>query len=130
MLQYLWSYLRFLVFKPAPKEEPRIPLPIGIPAFTEFAEVCLKSAQLPTLTKESGYFAVASMLMSLPATESTKPISYFSHALRKAAVNETAYNIIEGLKRAQKEKAEAEKAATVPAEANPSQPVLGPTKAS
>ena len=108
MLSVVWSFLCSLFKRP---EEPRIALPIGITEFTQFSEACLTSAAVPGLTQESGYFAVASILMSLPATESTKPISYFAHALRKAAVNETAYNVIEGLKRAQKEKAEAAKAA-------------------
>ncbi len=79
------------------RAEPRRPLPIGRAEFEAWADRIIAGANVPGLTRRSALFSLTSMLMHLPSTESMKQDSFFAHALRKAAVNETAYGIMQEL---------------------------------
>lgn len=97
----------------AQMHEPR-PLPMGRAEFEEWSDRII-SGSLVAGEGEAFIigqkFALAQMIMHLGPTESHKPDAFFIHSLRKAAVNEVAYELISEVQAAKKAKIEAEKAA-------------------
>ena len=88
----------------------RRPLPIGRPEFEVWANRILSGANV-TADRDSQKAVLAGLLMHLGPTESFKEDAYFIHSLRKLAVNETAWSVMDEAKKALKAKADAEKIA-------------------
>lgn len=86
--------------------EPR-PLPIGIGEFHTWAERIIAGAMLPA-TAESQKFALAEMIMHLKPTQDFCDDAYFIHCLRKGAVNQVAYAIMEETRNRVKARASAD----------------------
>lgn len=100
----------------AQMNEPR-PLPLGRKEFGEWAHRIIGGACLPVVEGEdpiafieSQKFALATMIMHLGPTESHKPDAYFIHSLRKSASNQVAHTLLQEMKLARLEKANAESA--------------------
>lgn len=87
--------------------QPPLPLPIGRTEYEAWAKRIIAGAAVPGLTDESANFALTSMLLHLPSTQSMHTDAFFCHALRKAAVNQTAHAILTEIH----EKSQAKKAA-------------------
>lgn len=84
------------------KMKERQPLPIGRTQFEEWSDRIISGAMVEATT-DSLKFSLASMLMHLGPTEAIKEDGYFILSLRKAAVNQTAYSVMEELKKKQAE---------------------------
>jgi hypothetical protein len=88
-------------------------LPIGRTEFEAWAKDIIAKAAVPGLTEESAKFTLCSMLLHLPSTQSMKMDGFFVHAMRKAAVNETAYQILREIENNRSAKKAAEAIAPV-----------------
>ena len=82
------------------------PLPMNIPEFDEWSERLISGALVPGADPTSQKFALASMILHLPPTQSHCEDAYFIHSLRRAAVNQVCIAIMDDLKK----KREAEQA--------------------
>ena len=80
---------------PFKKKAVPIALPMGKEAFIEFADAIYEGAQVPGLTRESAHFSIAAMILHKPSTESFATLEFFVHALRKAAANQVAHDVIQ-----------------------------------
>jgi len=93
------------------KKEPKpLPLPIGRKEFEVWSERIIKGANIPGLTKDSALFSLTSMLLHLPSTQSFHTDAFFVHGLRKAAINETAVDVMKELQKRLQERKDAEAA--------------------
>ena len=92
--------------------EPR-PLPMGVKEFEEWSERIISGALIPTEDRDSLVAALATMLMNLGPTEDHKPDAFFIHALRKAATNEVAHHVFQGIKKKKKDQEDQEAAGKV-----------------
>lgn len=90
--------------------EPR-PLPLGRKEFEAWADEIIRLAEVPGLTRESGHFALAEMILHVKPTQSFESYAQFIHQLRKGAANQVAHAIFTEIKEAQRKRllAEAEK---------------------
>ena len=79
----------------------RKPLPIGKTQFMEWSDRIIKGSLIDA-GHESLRFALASMVMHMGPTEAFREDAFFILQLRKAAVNQTSYAIMEELKEKQK----------------------------
>lgn len=68
-------------------------LPLNDAEFTIWADEIIRRAAVPDEDGDFKY-ALASVLMQLPADVAHKPIQYFVDSIRKAAINKTAYKYI------------------------------------
>jgi hypothetical protein len=89
----------------------RIALPIGRAEYEAWAARIIAGANVPGLTTDSANFQLTSMLLHLPSTESMKGDAFFVHALRKAAVNETAFSVMKEIEQRLQARKAAEAAA-------------------
>ncbi len=80
--------------------EPR-PLPMGVTAFHEWSDRIIAGAMVPA-DKPSMKFALAEMIMHLKPTEDHCSDGYFIKCLRKGAVNQIAYAMMEGIRNERK----------------------------
>lgn len=106
MRQVVQSAKRFLF-----GTEPQQALPIGMTEFNVWARRIIDGAAVPGLTEDSALFALSSMLLHLPSTQSFHSDAFFVHALRKSAINETAYAVMKDLEGRLKERKAAEASA-------------------
>lgn len=106
-------------------QEMQHPLPIGRTEFEAWSTRVITGAAVPGLTQDSANLALTSALLHLPSTQSFCSDSFFTHSLRKAAVNQTAYTIMQELDQKQK----ARQAAAIAEAAKATPPVAGATSA-
>lgn len=77
-------------------KEPR-PLPMGIAEFHEWSDRIIAGAMVPA-SAPSLKFALAEMIMHLKPTQDFCDDAYFIHCLRKGAVNQVAYAMMESIR--------------------------------
>lgn len=77
--------------------EPR-PLPIGKTQFEEWSSRIISGA-LVEVDVDSQKFTLAQSLLHLGPTESHKPDAFFIHSLRKLAINQTAIDMSQEIKK-------------------------------
>ena len=77
--------------------EPR-PLPIGRTQFEEWSDRIISGA-LVEVDVDSQKFTLAQSLLHLGPTESHKPDAFFIHSLRKLAINQTAIDMSQEIKK-------------------------------
>ncbi len=94
--------------------EPR-PLPMGVKDFHDWSDRIIAGAMVPA-TSTSLKFALAEMIMHLKPTEDHCSDGYFIKCLRKGAVNQVAYAIMEETRNARKAALKAQESADVPKE--------------
>lgn len=80
--------------------EPR-PLPMGVQEFHEWSDRIISGALVPA-ERQSQKFALAEMIMHLKPTQDFCDDSYFIHCLRKGAVNQVAFAMMEEIRNARK----------------------------
>lgn len=95
------------------------PLPIGKAEYEAWSKRIIEGAKIPGLTEDSANFALTSMLLHLPSTQSFHTDAFFVHGLRKSAVNETAYAIMKELEARLKARRAAEAPPPQPTSATP-----------
>lgn len=81
-------------------------LPSGMTEFDAFVKKVFSIYQVED--GPSYRNAIATMIMHLPPTTDRTPLSFFGKSLKKAQANQTAYEIIQNIKKAEKEKQELE----------------------
>jgi len=82
------------------------PLPLGRQEFEEWSDRIIAGAMLQA-SPRSQKFALAEMIMHLKPTQDFCDDAHFIHTLRKGAVNQVAYAIMEETRQAVKAEAEA-----------------------
>ncbi len=89
--------------------EPKpLPLPIGRTEYDAWSKRIIEGASIPGLTEDSANFALTSMLLHLPSTQSFHTDAFFVHALRKSAINQTAVAVMQDIEARSKAKKQAE----------------------
>lgn len=93
------------------------PLPMGVSEFHEWSERIISGAMVPA-SEPSLKFALAEMIMHLKPTQDFCDDAYFIHCLRKGAVNQVAYAMMETIRNERKaalaaEETKVEETATV-----------------
>lgn len=102
-----WAKLRRKNSKYTPPEvisdqmsEPR-PLPMGVKDFHEWADRIISGAMVPA-EPLSLKFALAEMIMHLKPTQDFCDDAYFIHCLRKGAVNQVAFAMMQEIRESRK----------------------------
>jgi hypothetical protein len=91
-------------------------LPVGLTEFNKWADSIIELSG-EYADRDSMRFAIASQVIHLPHTVSSKPKDYFVRAMRKAAANQIASAVFQEIKLAQqKEQEEVKKLAEVTAD--------------
>lgn len=85
------------------------PLPIGMNDFDSWAQSIINVYLLPD--NDSTRFALATMILHLDSTSSSKPKAYFGRATRKSMSNQIAAGVMQDLKQKQADKIKAEQEA-------------------
>lgn len=83
-------------------------LPVGLSQFNTFADSIIELAG-PYADQDSMRFAVASMIIHLPAGTAAVPKNYFVKSLRKSAANQVASQVFQDIKTKQAAQLEAAK---------------------
>lgn len=78
------------------------PLPMGVQEFHEWSERIISGACIPGASPESQKFALAEMIMHLKPVQDHCDDAHFIHTLRKGAVNQVAYAMMEEIRNARK----------------------------
>jgi hypothetical protein len=78
------------------------PLPMGVQEFHEWSERIIAGACIPGASVESQKFALAEMIMHLKPVQDHCDDAHFIHTLRKGAVNQVAYAMMEEIRNARK----------------------------
>jgi hypothetical protein len=78
------------------------PLPMGVAEFHEWSERIISGACIPGASPESQKFALAEMIMHLKPVQDHCDDAHFIHTLRKGAVNQVAYAMMEEIRNARK----------------------------
>lgn len=105
----------------AQMNEPR-PLPMGVKEFHEWSDRIIAGAMVPAVGGEKSLkWALAEMIMHLKPTQDFCDDAYFIHCLRKGAVNQVAFAMMEEIRLERKaalaaEEAKAQASADVPVE--------------
>jgi hypothetical protein len=93
--------------------EPKpLPLPIGRAEYDAWSRRIIEGASIPGLAEDSANFALTSMLLHLPSTQSFHTDAFFVHALRKSAINQTAVAVMQEIEARSKAKKQAEQQQT------------------
>ncbi len=101
----------------AQMSEPR-PLPMGVKEFHEWSDRIIAGAMVPAVGGEQSLkWALAEMIMHLKPTQDFCDDAYFIHCLRKGAVNQVAYAMMEEIRSARKAALAAQESADLPKEA-------------
>ncbi len=77
------------------------PLPMGVTEFHEWSDRVIAGAMVPA-DKPSLKFALAEMIMHLKPTQDFCDDAYFIHCLRKGAVNQVAFAMMEQIRNERK----------------------------
>lgn len=92
-------------------KEPR-PLPMGVTEFHSWSDRIIAGAMVPA-DHPSLKFALAEMIMHLKPTQDFCEDAYFIHCLRKGAVNQVAFAMMELIRNERKAALAAEETKTV-----------------
>lgn len=71
---------------------------MNMPQFTEWSTRIINKAELPTENIETQMFALAGMILQSDPTQFFRPDEYYVDALRKAASDQLATQVIEDLR--------------------------------
>lgn len=72
------------------------PLPVGMTAFQSWMNSIIQSYDIPD--NDSSRFALATMILHLSSTTSSKPKIHFARSMRKAMANQVAAAVMQDLK--------------------------------
>lgn len=94
--------------------EPR-PLPMGVTEFHEWSDRIIAGAMVPADHAGQKY-ALAEMIMHLKPTQDFCDDAHFIHTLRKGAINQVAYAMMEEIRASRKAALAAQESADIPNE--------------